>query len=96
MLHELYISSNGPTEKEKTLAMIKPDGLQGDYAERIKKVIVESGFSIFREMTTQLDEDRASSFYAEHSSRGFFSSLIKYMTRYLYFILIIIPLDQFS
>lgn len=30
----------------------------------------------------QLDEATVKFFYAEHSSKSFFSSLIKYMTRY--------------
>ncbi|KAJ6389336.1 hypothetical protein OIU77_027636 [Salix suchowensis] len=60
--------------------MIKPDGLLGNYTERIKDVIVDYGFSILREITTQLDQDSASRFYAEHSSKRFFPSLIKYMT----------------
>ncbi|KAJ7003274.1 hypothetical protein NC653_008500 [Populus alba x Populus x berolinensis] len=71
---------SGSEEKEKTLAMIKPDGLLGNYTERIKEVIVDYGFSILREITAQLDQDSASSFYAEHSSRSFFPSLINYMT----------------
>lgn len=74
--------SNGITEKEKTLAIIKPDGLYGNYTENIKKAILDSGFTILKEMTIQLDEDAAMGFYAEHSSKGFFSSLVKYMTRY--------------
>ncbi|OVA08325.1 Nucleoside diphosphate kinase [Macleaya cordata] len=67
-------------EKEKTLAMIKPDGLLGNYTDKIKKVILESGFSILREMKVQLDEANVTLLYAEHSSRSFFHSLIKYMT----------------
>ncbi|ONI15342.1 hypothetical protein PRUPE_3G038400 [Prunus persica] len=35
---------------------------------------------IVKEMLIQLDEEAAMSFYAEHSSRSFFSSLVKYMT----------------
>ncbi|CAK7356493.1 unnamed protein product [Dovyalis caffra] len=81
MLYEMLVfSSNGSKEKEKTLAMIKPDGLLGNYTERIKLVILEYEFSILKETTTQLDQDRASSFYTEHSSKSFFPSLIKYMT----------------
>ena len=90
------VSSSGSKEKEKTLAMIKPDGLLGNYTERIKDVIVDYGFSILREITTQLDQDSASRFYAEHSSKRFFPSLIKYMTRYLYFVFIIVIWGEFS
>uniref|UniRef100_A0A5B7CB04 Nucleoside diphosphate kinase n=1 Tax=Davidia involucrata TaxID=16924 RepID=A0A5B7CB04_DAVIN len=73
-------SGNGIAEKEKTLAMIKPDGLFGNYTDGIKKIILKSGFSISREMMIQFDEDSVSSFYAEHSSKSFFPSLVKYMT----------------
>lgn len=74
--------SNGGKNKEKTLAIIKPDGLLGNYTDDIKKTILESGFCILKEKRVQLDEDTAASFYAEHSSKNFFASLIKYMTRY--------------
>ncbi|KAK0597298.1 hypothetical protein LWI29_023815 [Acer saccharum] len=73
-------SSEGSVEKEKTLALIKPDGVSGNYTDGIKRMILESGFRILRETIVQLDEDKAANFYAEHSSRTFFSSLIKYMT----------------
>lgn len=69
-------------ERERTLAMIKPDGLSGNYTEKIKEAILESGFDIVRETMVQLDAERASLFYAEHSGRSFFNSLVKYMTRY--------------
>ncbi|KAG2722586.1 hypothetical protein I3760_02G133900 [Carya illinoinensis] len=60
--------------------MIKPDGMSGNYTNRIKNVILESGFRIVKETIVQLDEDTAASFYAEHSAKSFFSSLIKYIT----------------
>lgn len=69
-------------ETEKTLAIIKPDGLLGNYTDDIKRTIVEYGFRILKEKIVQLDEGTVKSFYAEHSSKSFFSSLIKYMTRY--------------
>ncbi|KAF0932114.1 hypothetical protein E2562_008651 [Oryza meyeriana var. granulata] len=65
---------------ERTLAMIKPDGLSGNHMEKIKEVILDSGFEIVEEAVVQLDAQRASLFYVEHSSRSFFDSLVKYMT----------------
>ncbi|EMS60758.1 Vacuolar protein sorting-associated protein 32-like protein 1 [Triticum urartu] len=67
-------------EIERTLAMIKPDGLSGNYTEKIKEAILESGFDIIEEAVVQLDVERASLFYAEHADRSFFNSLVKYMT----------------
>lgn len=60
--------------------MIKPDGLSGNYTEKIKVAILDYGFHIVKETEVQLDDGRASLFYAEHSGRSFFGSLIKYIT----------------
>ena len=62
--------------------MIKPDGLSGKYIEKIKAAILDSGFHIVKETEVQLDAERASLFYVEHSQRSFFDSLVKYITRY--------------
>ncbi|KAF9611491.1 hypothetical protein IFM89_032461 [Coptis chinensis] len=78
--HNPLSGSYASTEKEKTLAMIKPDGL--NYTGYIKRVIDESGFSILKATMVQLDESNAALFYAEHSERTFFPSLVKYITRY--------------
>uniref|UniRef100_A0A2P2K5D7 Nucleoside diphosphate kinase n=2 Tax=Rhizophora mucronata TaxID=61149 RepID=A0A2P2K5D7_RHIMU len=91
-----FRSSSGVVEKERTLAMIKPDGFLGNYTERIKKVIGESGFSIVREMATKFDEETAPRFYAEHSSKCFFSSLVKYITRTVMVIPLTLLHDQFN
>ncbi|XP_031489731.1 probable nucleoside diphosphate kinase 5 isoform X3 [Nymphaea colorata] len=68
------------TKAERTLAMIKPDGVVNKYADTIKKIIMESGFDIVREMMVQLDESNATIFYTEHSHKSFFPDLVKYMT----------------
>nr|GMC47616.1 probable nucleoside diphosphate kinase 5 [Ipomoea batatas] len=74
-------------ENEKTLAMIKPDGILGNYSSVIKETINNHGFSITQELFVQLNEDTVKSFYAEHSLKSFFPSLIEYMTRYYVFAL---------
>uniref|UniRef100_A0A804NSD1 Nucleoside diphosphate kinase n=1 Tax=Zea mays TaxID=4577 RepID=A0A804NSD1_MAIZE len=76
----LFLYRCEAVEMERTLAMIKPDGLSGKYTEAIKEVILDSGFHIVKETEVQLDAERASVFYAEHSQRSFFDSLVKYIT----------------
>ncbi|KAG7597362.1 Nucleoside diphosphate kinase-like domain superfamily [Arabidopsis suecica] len=71
---------NGVSSEERTLAMIKPDGVSGNYTDEIKRIVVEASFNIVKEMLTQLDKDTASAFYDEHSSRSFFPDLVTYMT----------------
>lgn len=65
------------------MAIIKPDGLYGNYTDEIKNIIMDSGFGIKRETKIQLDVDSVKAFYDEHSSKSFFHSLVKYMTRYV-------------
>lgn len=65
------------------MAIIKPDGLLGNYTDAIKAAIRQSGFKISQEKTVQLDEESATSFYAEHSTKKFFHGLVKYMIRYI-------------
>ncbi|XP_073110071.1 probable nucleoside diphosphate kinase 5 isoform X2 [Elaeis guineensis] len=72
--------SHAAMEKEKTLAMIKPDGLSLNYTDKIRKVILESGFDIIREMMVRLDAGNVTQFYAEHSKKSFFPNLVVYMT----------------
>lgn len=74
-------SANVDLVKEKTLAMVKPDGVELNYTEDIKKIILDSGFRISKEIQLQLDENTVKSFYAEHASKTFFSGLVQYMTR---------------
>ncbi|WOL19840.1 hypothetical protein Cni_G28642 [Canna indica] len=73
-------SSYVALEKERTLAMIKPDGIYGNFTNKIKQVILQSGFIIVQEMMVQLDVANATLFYSEHSEKSFFPSLVKYMT----------------
>ncbi|KAM0892812.1 hypothetical protein ACQ4PT_025502 [Festuca glaucescens] len=78
LLHRCRIC--GAVDRERTLAMIKPYGLSGNYTDKIKEAILESGFDIVQEAVVLLDAERASLFYAEHVGRSFFDSLVKYMT----------------
>ncbi|KAK1308653.1 Nucleoside diphosphate kinase 1 [Acorus calamus] len=83
-------------EKERTLAMIKPDGVFGNYTDKIKEVILESGFSIITEMVVQLDEGNATVFYVEHSHRDFFPGLVKYMTSGPVYIMVLEKVNAIS
>lgn len=77
--HSIY-RSLCHAQVERTLAMVKPDGLIGNYTEEIKRVIAATGFVIAAEKVVQLDEAAVRIFYAEHSQREFFPSLVKFMT----------------
>ncbi|KAJ0546353.1 putative nucleoside-diphosphate kinase [Helianthus annuus] len=67
-------------ESELTLAIVKPDGISGNYSSSIRNIILQSGFTIQTQATLHLDEHTVTTFYAEHSTKTFFPSLIKYIT----------------
>ncbi|XP_042464621.1 probable nucleoside diphosphate kinase 5 isoform X2 [Zingiber officinale] len=67
-------------KRERTLAMIKPDGIYGNFTDRIKQVILENGFFIVQELMVQLVVENATLFYSEHSAKSFFPNLVEYMT----------------
>ncbi|KAJ0538467.1 putative nucleoside-diphosphate kinase [Helianthus annuus] len=77
-------------ESELTLAIVKPDGISGNYSSSIRNIILQSGFTIQTQATLHLDEHTVTTFYAEHSTKTFFPSLIKYITRYFFFLITII------
>ena len=64
----------------RTLTMIKPDGVENGHIGKILDMIIEDGFKIVAMKYTQLSQERAESFYAVHKERPFFGELVEYMT----------------
>ena len=65
---------------EKTLSMIKPDGVrQGDVGKILAK-IEESGFKIRGLRMIQMTKRHAEGFYAVHKEKPFFGSLTEFMS----------------
>jgi nucleoside-diphosphate kinase len=66
--------------KNKTLAIIKPDGVRKNLVGQIITKITDAGFRIKAIKMTKLTKESASGFYEIHKERGFFNDLIEYMT----------------
>jgi len=64
----------------RTLAIIKPDGVQAGLIGEIIKRIENEGLRIVAMRLTKLDQRKAEGFYYVHRSKPFFNSLIEYMT----------------
>jgi nucleoside-diphosphate kinase len=64
----------------RTLAIIKPDGVNKNLIGQIIKMITDAGFKIKAVRMTKLSKESASGFYEVHKERGFFTDLIEYMT----------------
>ncbi len=65
---------------ERTLAIIKPDGVSNGLIGEIIKRIENEGIKIVGMKMLHLDRFKAEGFYYVHRSKPFFNSLIDYMT----------------
>jgi nucleoside-diphosphate kinase len=65
---------------ERTLAIIKPDGVAGRKIGRIIQRIEEAGFQIRAMRMRRLSRAEAEGFYAVHRERLFFASLTTFMS----------------
>ncbi|MCD4669101.1 MAG: nucleoside-diphosphate kinase [Actinomycetia bacterium] len=64
---------------EKSLIMIKPDGVQNRVAGKIISRFEEAGLDIERLKMIEIDEELASKHYRDHVEKDFFKPLLKYI-----------------
>lgn len=64
----------------KTLAIIKPDGVSKNVIGEVIAKITEAGFKIKAMKMVRLTKESASGFYEVHKERGFFGDLVEFMT----------------
>ena len=65
---------------EKTFAILKPDTLEARNAGKILARIEAEGFRVVALKSHRISRAEAEGFYAEHAGKGFFASLVAYMT----------------
>ncbi|MAD91215.1 MAG: nucleoside-diphosphate kinase [Gammaproteobacteria bacterium] len=65
---------------EKTLSIIKPDGVQKNLIGEIFSRFEKSGLEIIAIRMLHLTTKQAEGFYAVHKERPFFNDLVSYMT----------------
>lgn len=65
---------------QRTLAIVKPDGVRANYTDAVKTIIRSSDFEIIAEKRMTLDRATAEAFYSEHAGKSYFHSLVEFMT----------------
>jgi len=65
---------------ERTLSLIKPDGVARNLIGEVIKRFETAGIKIVAMKKMQLTKSQAEGFYAVHKERPFFGSLIEFMT----------------
>jgi nucleoside-diphosphate kinase len=64
---------------ERTLSIIKPDGVAGNHIGDIYRRFESQGLRIVAARMLQLSQAQAEAFYGVHSARPFFKDLVKFM-----------------
>jgi len=64
---------------ERTLIIIKPDGIQRHLAGEIIGRFERKGFKLVAAKFMQISEELARQLYAVHQGKGFFEGLVKYL-----------------
>lgn len=65
---------------ERTLSIVKPDGVQNGHIGHVISLFETSGLKIRAMKLVHMTTAQAEGFYAEHNGRGFFRELIDFMT----------------
>jgi nucleoside-diphosphate kinase len=67
-------------QMERTLSIIKPDGVARDLVGEIVRRFEHAGLKVAAIRRLHLTPDEAGAFYAVHRERPFFGDLVKFMT----------------
>ena len=65
---------------ERTLSIVKPDGVAGNLIGEVYRRFEKAGLSIIAARMRRLSQLEAEGFYAVHRERPFFKDLVSYMT----------------
>ncbi len=65
---------------EQTLSIIKPDAVERNLENEIKKEFVNKGFKIAKEKKIQLAKSEAEEFYKVHETKPFYNDLCTYLS----------------
>jgi nucleoside-diphosphate kinase len=65
---------------ERTLSIVKPDGVRGNLIGEVYRRLEQAGLSIVAARMLRLSQREAEDFYAVHRERPFFRDLVRYMT----------------
>ncbi len=65
---------------ERSLVIIKPDGMQRGLADTIINRLKQQGLKLIAEKTLKLEKPLVQKHYAPHRNKPFFNSLVAYIT----------------
>ncbi len=75
-----YIKQDGNMSEERTLIIIKPDGIQRHFAGKIISRFEEKGLKLVACRFMRIPEETARRHYAAHEGKPFFEGVVKYLS----------------
>ena len=65
---------------EKTLSIIKPDAVERNLEDEIKKIFIDNGFKIYKIKKIKIEKSEAEKFYKVHETKPFYNDLCSYLS----------------
>ena len=65
---------------EKTLSIIKPDAVERNLEDEIKKIFIDNGFKISKSKKIKIEKSEAEKFYKVHETKPFYNDLCSYLS----------------
>ena len=73
---------------EQTLSIIKPDAVERNLTEDIKKIFIENNLNILNSKKIHISKEEASEFYRVHQAKPFYNDLCTYLSSGPIFVMI--------
>ena len=70
---------SNPTSSERTLILVKPDGVRRNLIGEVLSRIERKGYTLHAIKTMELDRELLSRHYAEHIGKPFYEPLVEFM-----------------
>ena len=65
---------------ERTLSIIKPDAIERELEDKIKKIFLENKLSIIDSKKIKISKEEAEEFYKIHQTKSFYDELCSYLS----------------
>ena len=77
------------SNKEQTLSIIKPDAVERNLTENIKKILITNNLKIINSKKIHIAKEEAAEFYKVHQSKPFYDDLCTYLSSGPIFVMIL-------
>jgi nucleoside-diphosphate kinase len=74
---------------EQTLSIIKPDAVERNLTEDIKKIFIENNLKIINSKKIHISKEEAADFYIIHQARTFYNDLCAYLSSSPIFVMVL-------